>query len=61
MPQAESYPQLKENLTADVVVVGAGMFGLNIAYNLSKAGKKVVVLEGRSKGSGQTGRCALLP
>ncbi|EIE23568.1 DAO-domain-containing protein [Coccomyxa subellipsoidea C-169] len=54
--QAYKFPSLKENLSADVVVIGAGISGLSIAYNLSKQGKKVVVLEGRSRGSGQTGR-----
>ena len=61
VPQAESYPPLKENLEADVVIVGAGMFGLHIAYNLCKAGKKVVVLEGRSKGAARPAGAPLLP
>ncbi|KAK9836086.1 hypothetical protein WJX81_000189 [Elliptochloris bilobata] len=50
------YPQLKENISADVCVVGGGIAGLSIAYNLAKAGKSVVVLESRTRGSGQTGR-----
>jgi glycine/D-amino acid oxidase-like deaminating enzyme/nitrite reductase/ring-hydroxylating ferredoxin subunit len=43
-----TFPQsakLAENLAADVVVVGAGMTGLSVAYLLAKAGKSVVVLE----------------
>ena len=55
--QTYEYPQLKENLRADVCVIGAGITGLNIAYQLSKAGKSVIVLEARSRGSGQTGKC----
>lgn len=50
------YPKLDQDLNADVVVVGAGIAGLSVAYNLVKAGKNVVVLEGRVIGSGQTGR-----
>ena len=30
---------------ADVVVIGGGITGCSIAYNLSKRGKKVVVIE----------------
>ena len=37
--QSYKYPKLQENLSADVVVVGAGIYGLSIAYNLSKQGE----------------------
>ena len=40
----------------DVIVIGAGMAGLLIAYYLQKAGKKVLVLEASRIGSGQTER-----
>ncbi len=40
-----AFPALAEDLTADVVVVGGGMTGLSVAYQLSRAGKRVVVLE----------------
>jgi glycine/D-amino acid oxidase-like deaminating enzyme/nitrite reductase/ring-hydroxylating ferredoxin subunit len=50
------YPTLDKDLNVDVVVIGAGIAGLSIAYNLVKAGKKVAVLEGKSRGSGQTGK-----
>ena len=36
--QTYKFPSLKENLSADVVVIGAGMYGLSIAYCLSKEG-----------------------
>lgn len=42
--------------TWDVVVVGAGMAGLLVAYYLQEEGKKVLVLEANEVASGQTGR-----
>lgn len=51
-----SNPKLTKDATADVVVVGAGIAGLSVAYNLAKAGKKVIVLESRAIGAGQTGK-----
>lgn len=50
------YPPLTSDASADVVVIGAGIAGLSCAYNLAKEGKKVVVLEARTRGAGQTGR-----
>ena len=38
----------------DVIVVGAGMAGLLIAYHLQEKGKKVLVLEAAEIASGQT-------
>ena len=40
----------------EVIVVGAGMAGLLIAYYLQKQGKDVLVLEANEVASGQTGR-----
>ena len=51
----EEFVPLRENLRADVCVVGAGIAGMTVAYTLSRAGKKVVVLEERAVGGGQTG------
>lgn len=44
-----------EPLTADVVVVGAGITGLTTAVLLARAGKDVLVLEARSAGAVTTG------
>lgn len=44
--------------TADVVVIGAGIQGCSIAYNIAKSGlRNVVVLEKDTICSGSTGRC----
>ena len=44
--------------TADVVIIGGGISGCSIAYNLAKKGvKNVVVLEKNFLASGSTGRC----
>jgi glycine/D-amino acid oxidase-like deaminating enzyme/nitrite reductase/ring-hydroxylating ferredoxin subunit len=37
--------RLSEDLTCDVVIVGAGIAGLSVAYELSQIGKSVVVLD----------------
>jgi glycine oxidase len=42
------------NRTADVVVVGAGVIGLAIAYELSRRGARVRVLDARAAGQGAT-------
>src|SRR4051794_27253501 len=47
-------PQTKD-LTADVVVVGAGVTGLTAALLLQLQGKRVVVLEALRIGAGTTG------
>lgn len=54
--QKVTYPKLEQDESFDVIVVGAGISGLSIAYNLLKAGKSVVVIESRVVGAGMTGR-----
>ena len=51
----QEFAPLHENLRADVCVVGAGIAGMSVAYQLTKAGKKVMVLEDGGVGGGQTG------
>jgi glycine/D-amino acid oxidase-like deaminating enzyme/nitrite reductase/ring-hydroxylating ferredoxin subunit len=53
---AEGAPRLNEDLTCDVVVVGAGIAGLSVAYELSQVGKSVVVLDRGSIAGGVTSR-----
>lgn len=50
------FSSLDKNLRADVCVVGGGMSGVSIAYQLGKRGHKVILLEGARLASGQTGR-----
>jgi glycine/D-amino acid oxidase-like deaminating enzyme/nitrite reductase/ring-hydroxylating ferredoxin subunit len=48
------YPRLKQNLRADVCIVGAGIAGLTTAYLLTRARKSVVVLDDGELSSGTT-------
>jgi glycine/D-amino acid oxidase-like deaminating enzyme len=41
---------------ADVCVVGAGIAGLSVAYQLCRAGQSVIVLDSGSIGGGETGQ-----
>src|SRR6201997_4077949 len=54
-PPAESN-SLKNNLDADVVIIGGGLAGLSVAYCLTLAGKKIILVEDGLIGSGETGR-----
>jgi len=49
-------PALREDETADVCVVGAGIAGLTSAYLLSIEGRSVIVLDERGIGGGETAR-----
>jgi len=49
-------PRLAEDLTCDVVIVGAGIAGLSVAYELSQIGKEVVVLDRGRIAGGVTAR-----
>jgi glycine/D-amino acid oxidase-like deaminating enzyme/nitrite reductase/ring-hydroxylating ferredoxin subunit len=50
------FPALQENISCDIAVVGSGIAGLSIAYELAKAGKSVVVLDRGPIGRGMTAR-----
>ncbi|MCX2741847.1 FAD-dependent oxidoreductase [Pontibacter anaerobius] len=54
--QLPATKMLGENITCDVCVVGAGIAGLTTAYLLAKEGKRVVVLESKEIGGGETSR-----
>lgn len=50
------FPTLENDSETDVCVIGAGIAGLTTAYLLSKQGKKVLLIEARNIGAGETGR-----
>ena len=43
--------------SAEVVIIGGGVIGCSIAYNLAKDGVDVVVIEKKYLASGASGRC----
>ncbi len=43
------------NQTYDAIVIGAGVIGASVAYNLSQHGMKVLMLERQTVGAGATG------
>ncbi len=49
-----SYPRLDENLSCDVLVVGAGITGALIGDRLARSGMKVCVIDRREAGWGST-------
>jgi glycine/D-amino acid oxidase-like deaminating enzyme len=49
------YPRLKNEVQADVVVVGGGIAGITVGFVLQRAGHSVVVLEKNTIASGTTG------
>jgi glycine/D-amino acid oxidase-like deaminating enzyme/nitrite reductase/ring-hydroxylating ferredoxin subunit len=53
---ATDCPALDRNENVDVVVVGSGIAGLSVAYEMSKLGRSVVVLDRGPIGKGMTAR-----
>jgi hypothetical protein len=49
-------PALSENARADVAIVGAGIAGLSVAYELARGGKSVIVLDRGRLVGGMTAR-----
>lgn len=49
-----TYPRLTHDIAADVVVIGAGITGALVAYELTRAGANVVVVDRRDVASGST-------
>ena len=54
--EAPALNPLRENTEADVCIVGAGIAGLSAAYQLTKDGQSVVVIDDGMVGRGMTGR-----
>jgi glycine/D-amino acid oxidase-like deaminating enzyme/nitrite reductase/ring-hydroxylating ferredoxin subunit len=55
-PVFENAPALDRKETADVVVIGSGIAGLSVAYELAGRGQDVVVLDRGPIGKGMTSR-----
>jgi hypothetical protein len=53
------YPQLKANASTDVLVVGGGIAGLHIAYELLTTGMKKVILVEDGSGYTWSSPCSL--
>lgn len=54
--QLRTAPPLEGDLRTDVVVIGAGIAGLSVAYLLARAGQSVTVLDAGPIGGGMTAR-----
>ena len=55
-----SYPSLEKNIAAEVVIIGAGITGALVAWELCRAGIKTVVVDRRHVGMGSTAACTAL-
>lgn len=55
---ATQYSALNEDISADVVVIGAGLAGASVALHLAERGINTVLLEAQQPGSGASGRNA---
>lgn len=51
---SQSYPSLKEDISSEILIVGAGITGALIAYKLMKEGKKIVMVDRRDICNGST-------
>ena len=48
--------KLGKDMETETVIIGGGITGITIAYMLSKAGKRCLLVEDGALGSGETGR-----
>ncbi len=53
---APAFPRLREDVRADVAIIGGGYTGLSAALHLAEAGVSAVVIEANSVGWGASGR-----
>ncbi|WP_235965157.1 NAD(P)/FAD-dependent oxidoreductase [Sediminihaliea albiluteola] len=56
--EGPDYPSLSEDLSCDVLIVGAGLAGCSLALHLAELGVDTVVVEARQPGWGASGRNA---
>ena len=54
--RGSEFSGIKNDISADVCIVGAGIAGISTAYQLQSAGMSVVVLDDGPVGGGETGR-----
>ena len=50
----QSYPSLRESISSEILIVGAGITGALVAYKLLEEGKKVVMVDKRDICNGST-------
>lgn len=55
-PATVHRPPMRDHTSCDVCVIGAGLAGISTALELARRGLRVVVLEARTIGGGETGR-----
>ena len=55
LPKVEA-PPLRDHAECDVAIVGSGIAGLSVAYELSRVGRRVIVIDRGRIGSGMTAR-----
>ena len=53
-----SFPQLRDEIDADIVVIGAGITGVTLAYTLAERGASVVLLDAGPIAGSASGRNA---
>jgi len=57
LPACSQATRIKEMIKTDVVIIGGGVIGTAIAYNLTKRGVKVILVEKNDLASGTSGAC----